>query len=361
MRLAEAGTDRRNNLNLIRMVAAIGVLVSHAYPIALGPAAEQPLSKLLGMTLGHLSVTVFFVISGFLIAASAVRGRSLYHWFAGRVLRLFPALIVVVVITALIIGPLVSTLPVPGYFGDVEVLTYVVRNITLVSLQYPLPGVFVDNPYGSAINGSLWTLFYEVACYMGVFVLALLGVLRSKGVALLVLAAVFGFYTLLRVTGLEHLHPRIEAGLSLGFPFGVGMLFFVLRERVRLTWPIGVLVAAGALAATWTPFFHEVFVMTLAYWIFLLAYRPKGRVLGYNRLGDYSYGVYLYAFPIQQGWVWLLGDMTPVLNMAMSLPMVILAAIFSWRYVERPALAAKQRWGDDLQRRFGGKPRRAAG
>ena len=180
-------SGRDNHLNLIRMVAAMAVLVSHAFPIALGEGAAEPLEALTGMALGGHAVAVFFILSGLLIARSFDRGSSHIRFLVARFLRLFPALIVVLVLTVLI-GATVSELSPGVYFATMDTLTYIPRNLSLAFLQYSLPGVFVENPGGSVINGSLWTLFYEVVCYIAVFGLGLIGLLRKRAV----FTAIFG-------------------------------------------------------------------------------------------------------------------------------------------------------------------------
>ena len=154
--LDEVLGGRDNNLNAIRMAAAIAVLVSHAYPIALGPGQEEPLYALTGQSLGHFAVAVFFGISGLLIARSFDRRRSMVHFTAARIFRLFPALGVVLILTVLA-GAFVTRLSLVDYVSQPGTWTYVPANLSLAFLQYPLPGVFEQNPYGPAINGSLWT------------------------------------------------------------------------------------------------------------------------------------------------------------------------------------------------------------
>jgi peptidoglycan/LPS O-acetylase OafA/YrhL len=155
-RLGDLARGRDNNFNLLRMLAAAGVLVSHAYPIARGPDAEQPLESLLGMTLGTVCVYVFFAISGFFIAQSFERAATPGAFLRARALRLFPALAVVLCVTVLVAGLWLTTAPPPVYWAAVP--EYLVRNLTLFFLRYDLPGVFEDNPLGPGINGSLWTL-----------------------------------------------------------------------------------------------------------------------------------------------------------------------------------------------------------
>jgi peptidoglycan/LPS O-acetylase OafA/YrhL len=331
-----AGRD--NNFNLIRMVAATGVLVSHAFPISLGPGAVQPLDPILGLTLGTVSVYVFFAVSGFLIARSFERSGSLGRFWKARVLRIFPGLAVVLAVT-LVAGAFASTAPLAEYAR--AAVTYFLRNLTLFALQYDLPGVFAVNPYGPAINGSLWTLSYEVLCYAGVMGLGLAGLLQSGKRAGLAFLAFLAFYAAARLAAP---HPRLVLLAELALPFMLGTLLHAWRDRVPLSFLPGAGLAALALLLHGTPLFREAFVVALTYWVFLLAYLPRGAVRTYNRLGDFSYGTYIYAFPVQQI-VAALGIADPFLNIALALPLTLVCAILSWTLVEKPALALAHRGG----------------
>lgn len=334
--LGEVATGRDNNFNLIRMLAAVAVLVSHAYPIALGAGTPQPLLGLTGYTLGALSVYAFFVISGFLIAQSYERTRSRTRFAVARFLRLWPGLIVSILAVTFIMGPVATALPLGTFLSHPETWTFALRNITLIHVQFNLPGVFEDLPY-TAVQGSIWTLLYEVLCYVGVFVLGVLGLLQRPRAMAVVFAAYLALYFGVRLADLP-LHPKITNLISLALPFGVGTAFYIWRDRLPLTiW--GVLVL-GVL--TWalkgSLFYGPMVSITLGYAVFWAAYIPGGFLRAYNRLGDYSYGIYIYAFPLQVFAVWLWGPMSPVMNMVLSLPLVLIPSILSWHLIEAPAL-----------------------
>lgn len=354
MRLGEVARGRDNNFNLIRMIAATGVLVSHAIPIAFGTGIPQPFETETGYTLGWICVAVFFAISGFLITASFERKKEVEAFLSARVARLFPALIVVTMLTAFLYGPAFTTLDLGAYFSEIGTWTYVPRNVALVKLQYGLPGVFVDHPFPVAINGSLWTLVHEVTCYIGVLLAGMAGLLSSRRTLGIVLAVYFAVFV---VTGLDQfasaLPERLHGLRLLSFPFAVGTAFFVWRDRIVLSW-LGAL-GLGLLAwlARETLLYEAIFLTFIAYATFVLAYRPAGWLRAYNRLGDYSYGMYVYAFPVQQAAVAVAGPMTPLQNIAASLPITLLFAVASWYLVEEPALARRHRltgWLEGMQR-----------
>lgn len=338
--LGDRADGRDNNFNLIRMAAATGVLVSHAWPIALGPGALQPMKVSTGYTLGTICVQIFFVISGFLIAASFMRSRHWMRFLLARALRLFPGLVVSIVLVGLVMAPLVTTLSPASYFTAPETWTFLLRNITLAFPQYTLPGVFEANPY-TTVEGSIWTLIHEVACYMGVFLAGLLGILARRALASVVLAVALMLWIAVPVFDVP-LPGKVMAFHGLALPFAIGTAAWLWRDRLVLSLPI-----AGILWLIWwgafqtlpdTPLTALLFSMTLAYSTFWLGYVPGGLLHAYNRLGDYSYGMYIYAFPLQGLAVWIWGMQGPGMNILLALPPTLLISILSWHLVEKPSL-----------------------
>jgi peptidoglycan/LPS O-acetylase OafA/YrhL len=341
-RLDALSGGRDNNFNLLRMLAAAGVLVSHAYPLTRGPGAAQPLEGVLGgITLGTVCVYVFFAISGFFIAQSFERSATVGAFLRARALRLFPALAVVLGVTVLVAGFWLTDAPPPVYWAAVP--EYLVRNVTLFFLRYDLPGVFEGNPYGPAINGSLWTLNYEVLCYTGVFLAGVAGLLRRPAAMALLLAL---FAAACAVAMQVPVPIRVRLLLELGLPFAVGTAFYIWRDRIVLSLPVAAALVLGAAAVraipALEPAFRPVLVLALSYAVFVAGHLPGRLLRSYNRLGDYSYGTYIYAFPVQQ-LVAFWGVTVPLANIAAALPLTLLCAVLSWHLVERPALRLKAR------------------
>lgn len=337
--LASLATGRDNNLNLIRTLAALAVLVSHAVPIALGKQIPEPLTESLGQTLGFLAVLVFFAISGFLITASYERSSSPLSFALARFLRLMPGLFVSLIFVAFLLGPLVTTLQVADYLAMTDVYTFFIRNLTLFSPDFTLPGIFDDQPFQSVV-GSIWTLRHEVACYAGVFIAGLLGFWRNKRRAsLLIVVSALAWVVLFY--NKQYLPLPLPIFLHLALPFGIGAAFHVWRDRIPMSIFGVALTVALAWAAKGSPLYFPTLAFALSYTTFWLAYVPGGPIRAFNRLGDYSYGIYVYAFPIQ-GWaVWAFGPQTPIENILYSLPPTLLLSILSWHLVEKPAMAAK--------------------
>lgn len=325
---------RRNNFNLIRMVAASGVLVSHAYPISLGPQAVQPFERWLGgITLGTVCVIVFFALSGFFITKSFDQGRDWRRFLRARAYRLFPALIGVLCLTVLVAGLVLTRADAGDFWRAAPV--YVLRHLTLVDPVYSLPGTFADNPYGPPINGSLWTLFYEVLCYGGVFAAGLAGQLRRGPLAFAVLVALA---TLSVTDEVVTLPGRISNIADLAWPFALGGAIYLWRDRIPLSPLIVAALAALAVLAQGTAAFPMAFTLALSYGAFWIGFARWHPLLGYNRLGDYSYGTYIFAFPIQQILA-ASGIIDPYVNMALALPATYACAVLSWHLIEAPALA----------------------
>lgn len=333
---ADLPTGRDNHFNLIRLVAAAAVLVSHSYPLTLGMGSEEPLERWTGQSLGAAAVYIFFGISGYMITRSFDRRTDLWSFTAARIARIFPGLAVVLAITAFILGPLVASVDWRTFFGDPAVWTYIPRNLSLRFLQYELPFVFTGNIYPEAINGSLWTLFWEVACYAMVVVLGLLGALRGKWfLGFLALYVAFSCY--IAITG----EPGSWTRLS--FPFVTGMAIYLFRDRIPASGMALAAVCAGALLLYTTPVWPLAYGLALAYLALLLGHAKADWLLGYNRLGDYSYGTYIYAFPAQQTAAWMLPGISAIEMIAVTLPITLVLAALSWHLIENPALERRER------------------
>jgi peptidoglycan/LPS O-acetylase OafA/YrhL len=336
MTLHHGLSGRDNNLNLLRFLAAVAVLVSHAYPISLGPKAAEPLEAALGVSLGHIAVLVFFAASGYLIASSFERSPTLGVFLRARFARLVPGLAVSLAVVALVIGTLVTSFPVGTYLTHPETASFVLRNLALVKPQFHLPGVFSDNPYPT-IEGSIWTLKYEVACYVGVFLAGVVGLLARRVMASVALCLFLAVAITLPVAGVKTF-TQLDSLLNLGQPFAVGVLFYLWRTHVRASLGILAVCAGVSWLLRTTPLYEGALMATISYGTFVLAVIPGGAIRAFNQVGDFSYGVYIYAFPVQGLVVWAFGPVSPVENMLLSLPPTLGLAILSWYLVEKPAL-----------------------
>ncbi|MDE3081175.1 MAG: acyltransferase [Paracoccaceae bacterium] len=334
-KLGSATQGQDNNFNLIRMAAAVAVLVSHAWPLSYGRGTVEPLQGATGHSLGMLAVYVFFLISGYFITASWERSAGLSDFARARARRILPGLAVALLLIAFLLGPVVSDLSPRAYLAAPATWSFVLGNLSFLRPQFTLPGVFTANPY-PAVAGSIWTLQHEATCYA---VLALAGWLGFIGRRRLpVLAVLYALFW-----ALPHLPYRIEMWRILSLPFAVGVAAHVYRRAVVVSLPLMLALAGGAVALRGTALAFPALILGLGYGVLWLGTVPGGAIRGYNRLGDYSYGFYIYAMPAQ-GLVALGSPApTPFVSIALGLPLALLMAVLSWHLVERPALARGRR------------------
>ncbi|HEY3087694.1 MAG TPA: acyltransferase [Jatrophihabitantaceae bacterium] len=335
--LAAGFAQRRNSLNFLRLVFALMVIVSHAWPI--GGYGDDP--RVAGEKLGTWAVAGFFAISGYLIANSRLHG-TMSTFLVRRVLRIYPGYLVCLVVVAFVFAPLSVAIG-PGSIHWTSAFSYVFDNLPLKVHQDSISGTLTGVPYGPAWNGSLWTLIYEFVCYLAVGVLLSLAVRWHRSVVVAALVATAGLYLVERHLG----HDDSMLGLFafLGAIFFAGSALAVFAERVPLDWRIGVLAIGIALASAELGVIPALGALPIAYaCIWLGAALPFYQV---GRLNDFSYGVYIYAFPVQQTIMVMLGrhrlpvGVTVVLAVVCTLPF----AVASWFVVEKRALALKSRVG----------------
>jgi len=335
---------RNNNFNLIRFMAAFAVVISHSSPIVRGGDAIELLFLETGYTLGHHAVNVFFVVSGFLIARSFIRSRDAFEYMSARALRLIPGLAVASLVTAFIMGPLVTSVSLSEYFSDFVTWKYAPLITSMVAENsMELKGVFDTLPFANELNTPLWTLRWEGLAYLGVMVLGLAGVLLSPtrfGIVLALFASVF-----VAVTAFSNLRVEISAvdhALRLGFCFLLGGGFYIFRSRI----PVGIVPALLAWAAVYlvkdTVFYQITMITALAYTTFWFAYVPGGILRNFNRFNDVSYGIYIYGFPMGQLTILLLPFLNPFTLLLVMTPFLLLAATLSYRLVEAPAMAQRK-------------------
>ena len=371
MKLAHYTQGRDNNFNLVRIVAAFSVLVSHCYPLALGPigGVTEPVYERLGMTLGSIAVDIFFIASGFLVTGSLLTRKSIVEFAWARVLRIYPALLVMVVLLVFGLGPLFTTGSLAAYFSDLRTYLFLVKNSTLIAgIAIKLPGVFTGVPYHDAVNGSLWSMPYEVRMYALLAVLwtvARLGKARrfvAFEYALLTIAIATGLWKLFGYSVEETMQPGYGRLARLLFAFFSGAAFHVLKERISLSRPVFWLLLIGLLASAFDRrAFFIVYSLAAPYLLFYFAYVPAGLIRNYNRLGDYSYGVYIYAFPVQQSVAALIPGVSVLSMFLLAAAITLTLAVLSWHLLERYALGLKGFYVGHTRRLLGASPSRASG
>lgn len=332
---------RDNNFNLLRLIAATGVFVSHTVMITQGRDAVPQFM----WSLGTISVWVFFAISGFLISASFERRASLADFTLARCLRIFPALIACVLVTVFALGPSQSSLGIAGYFADPQTYRFLIGNISLFGETRELPGVFDRHPVDYA-QITFWSLKYEVLCYAALAVVGMMGILKSKsdfGFFFFV-ATVFWAVLLFIENNVRGLLPEpVFTFNKLAFVFLLGMASYVYRQHIYLSGAAVAVLVAATWMFWWTPAYHVLMPLTVAYGVLWAAFVPKGPLREFNRAGDYSYGIYIIGVPIQQIMVSAMGDQTAFANFAFAFGPTLGLAMVSWHMIEKPSLGLRNR------------------
>ena len=335
--------NEHNNFGLLRLLAALTVVVSHSFYLAGAPESSEPLVASTGFSIGQHAVHVFFTISGVLIAASLVRTGSLLAYLQARALRLLPGLAACVLFTVFVLGPLLTNLPLAAYFANTGTWSYLAKTLGLVTAHAPLPGVFTDNHVPDVVNSPLWTLKYEAMCYLGLALLGITGLIRSRVLTTAVLSALLGAWV--AVAALPEtlvVGSTLLSFLRLAFSFGLGTLAYVWRDRLPLNWYGLVIAFFIAAAALGTPLSAPGLQLFAAYATLYIAGLPLGHLAAFSRKNDLSYGVYIYDWLIAQALVATIPGLSQPMLLAATVAIVLPLAALSWFLIEKPMLGLKR-------------------
>ena len=292
------------------------------------------------LPMGPLGVYIFFSISGYLVAQSWERDPSVIRFLIRRLLRIFPGLFVCTILSVLVLGPLLTEVSQAEYWSSPHTRGYF-SNLYLY-ITYYLPGVFTHNRLPNAVNGSLWSLPVEFAMYL---LIVLIGVVRAPNWGVLAAAVVFMV-------------------LSAGWAFQATEMLVMYRTDMRQLVLCGVYFFVGACinqfkldrffnltnvvlaVIVWLAMSRWMVVFIMASWVFLpfiiLAFgTAKGSPLARITSWDFSYGIYIYAFPIQQTVVYLFPKLDFFSYLGSTLAITFALAALSWHFVEKPALKLK--------------------
>jgi peptidoglycan/LPS O-acetylase OafA/YrhL len=333
-----------SGFDYLRLTLSCSIIVVHSCLTSYGLAANNALYDSPLGRFCNLLVPMFFALSGYLVAGSLERSRTLGMFLGLRAIRIFPALFVEVTLSAFILGPLVTASPYRAYFSDPLFFRYFMN--ALGDIHYLLPGVFLDNPWPLIVNGQLWTIPYELYCYCALAIITLFGLKKWRALGPIFVVIVSLGYLLWNLNGADAGIVPGTNGVRKPFlvaTFLAGVSIYFYRE----TLPWGRWYAVAALAVSialpslsqYGDFCAPTFIAYAT--ICLGVMNPSRKLL---RGADYSYGIYLYGFAIQQtamhffpmARVWYL-------NVLISLPIAVLVAAISWHFVERPANGL--RWG----------------
>ncbi|MEU5553722.1 acyltransferase [Micromonospora sp. NPDC047793] len=366
--LQDRYSARHNAFGALRLAMACGVIIAHSGPIGFG-VGNLGTGLFAGQSdIGTMSLYGFFLISGFLITDSALRS-SLPQYIRARALRVLPGLWVCLLVTAFVIAPLVAIYEngsLDGFWGHPEgPFDYVTTNVLASMEQFPISGLLADTPYGrlgggpSAFDGSLWTLRYDLAFYGVVALLMMTAVLRRSPRAVLLLTVIcyalvlWDFLNGPTITARPPQHgaigpfPLIGAfaadwTLMLGFLFLLGTAARLYAHRIPVN---GVWAALAGVVLTGSLLkggFFAVGLPAFAYVVLYAAVALPKQLSRISRRHDYTYGLYIYGFPVQQVIALVGGAEFGVFGYTvLSLLGTLAFAVPSWHLVERPALRFK--------------------
>ena len=333
-------STRENNFGIVRFTAASLVVYSHSYPLS-GHIVDEPLARISGiLDLATAAVIAFFVVSGFLIAKSASQS-PLSRFVQARFLRIWPALLATALLSALVLGPIATTLPLRQYFSAKDTWLYAVA-IPLLDFWRFLPETFVTNPVPLAVNGSLWTLQVEIWLYMIMTCLVLTAIKWRRAAFNCFAVIAFISYKFFPEQILGWI-PRHDEYMTPGLVgcFILGGLLFFNAKYVPLNFYLGCVAVLAAIVGMSTSWFSILFYVAFAYWIVLLSLHPTLYISSWNSRVDYSYGIYVFAFPIQQTIVFFFKPIGPLALFAVAYPLSVALAAILWSFVESKALALK--------------------
>ena len=352
-----------NAFDALRLMAALAVLYSHSYALFGLPLP----SPVVGQSFGSLAVYIFFSVSGYLVCSSWERDSDFVRFWIRRSARILPGLFGAVVFTTFVIGPLMTSLPWSVYFMDYGTWAYFLSNITMVVGRFGLPGVFENNPFANAANASLWTLRYEVLMY---FSLSATGLLANKlntkkiytiGLLLLISGWIANQYidhTNIIFTIFQKLNFYFEKifapiGLSfdwnetlnLGIFFFTGSVLYIHRHKLKFNLAIALVILAICGLIKEKNWANILLWISIPY--FSIAFSEKApEFIKKLCKNDYSYGVYIYAFPIQQviSWYFLKNNLPWIGSLLASVILTYLFSKISWTFIEHPSLQWKSNY-----------------
>jgi len=335
--LGDVSSGRENNVLLLRMLAASIVVYGHAFGLTHHNSGE-PFNRFFGMNPANIGVDAFFVISGFLICRSFVR-KDLVTFAWARAMRIFPALWVSTVLLILLVGVFLTPLSPTQFWLRHDTLTYIARNATVLSgCQIRLPFAFDSRT--TQFNDSLWTLPHELQMYILLALVGVCGLLR-RPFAAVALLLVGGLAFAISVLGLAH--PIEAERARFMFLFFSGTTLYLFRDFVPMRGSLALacicLCVLAGLATTNHAIHRLVLEAAVPYLVMWFSFVPAGAIRWYNTLGDYSYGTYILAGPVQVFLALRIPGGSALMNLASALLLVLPLSAASWHLLESRALA----------------------
>ncbi|MET3108702.1 peptidoglycan/LPS O-acetylase OafA/YrhL [Oxalobacteraceae bacterium GrIS 2.11] len=333
--LGDLTNSRENNLTFIRFICACMVIYGHSYALSRAGGADWVVHLTGYAFSGGVAVDLFFLISGYLVTASIINS-GIFKYTASRILRIYPALLVSMTLIVFVLGAAVTTLSIGEYYTKSEVWSYFLDLVMTIRSHFFLPGVFKEN-IDAAVNGSIWSVLIEVRCYLILALVYLMGLLKTPA-----RFNAFFFISLIVFWMNPNYLPAFASGTTAShvcFLFSVGVFIYMNRSHV----PVGaysILIAVLFCAVTLgTPGFQYAYIFLLVSMFLSCSFGTQ--FSWFDRIGDYSFGIYLYGWPIQQLVVHFKPDVSPMMDAVISIPLAILLGFLSWTYIENPVMQMK--------------------
>ncbi|HTC00458.1 MAG TPA: acyltransferase [Ferruginibacter sp.] len=329
-----------NNFDILRLLAAISVIIGHAYAINPQPPLEDGVLNIIHFDFsGAVAVKFFFFLSGLLVTNSIISNPNIIQFLIKRVFRIFPGLLVCLLIAVFIVGPIYTELPLSDYFSSAGTWEYLQRNFFLKDMRFRLTGVFTKSPWG--LNGALWTLLYEVMYYMYLAFFSLIGLLKNKFIANLFCIIIIAGSIIVHIYSITIFSHNTDAYL-LPASFAIGSLSAINKDFIRIQIYPFILLWIVAFILRNTTAYQYFFYLALFYSAMYIS--SLNFVITRLKIPfDASYGIYIYGFMIQQCVHATLPTIGVHGNQIVSISIASILGILLWYFVEKPFIKLGQR------------------
>ena len=334
-----------NNFNLLRLIGACCVIFSHSFYIT-GNDAIEPVNAITHSAIeaSAIGLVIFFFISGYFVTKSAYLSRSIQGFIKKRVFRIYPALIVCILLSVFVIGALFTELSTAAYFSNIETYKYLIT-ASAVFVKMELPGVFQNTSFFQhAFNSSLWTISLEIKLYLSLVLIIILSRMIDRQKIFKFIPSIIFITSALLLLFYKHFDYTWQRNMNLitVFYFGSFVYSLSLSKRTMVYILLSSIVLYFATIPLKGTVNSEAFL-----WIIISAVTYLIGTFSKIKISlqtDISYGLYIYAFPVQQAVFYLLGYNTNVLlNLFLSFGITTLLALLSWKYIEKPFIQLKNK------------------
>jgi peptidoglycan/LPS O-acetylase OafA/YrhL len=334
MKITNFLIKENNNLDLIRMILASFVILGHTIAIN-GKTGYwvDPIKYFFPVTYsGAIAVKLFFFISGLVVTNSCLNKNSLVYFIISRTFRILPALLFLLLFSVFFVGPIFTNISLSNYFSSLNGLEYI-RNNMIFRTEYSLPGLFTKNLYNSAINGSLWSLNYEVKCYLVLICVFFIVGGRSKLILNIVIGAIF-LDTILPTRIIFNALDTNPEIYFLPFSFAYGSFFAINSNKIQIN--LLIITLSFLIYFIFVGTNYQELLLIIAFCNLIVFASSRKFILKFRPKYDISYGIYLWGFLVQQIIYFVLGQVYAGLHFLLALCTSIIFALISFVFIEKP-------------------------